>query len=103
VISRFGSLSGRLSPVHAGYPDTTISVRSDVDVGDFGSKLYQWASTLTFTGRNMPFALPFRTNPLETGFEVWSLPLLEPAAPLQHIDVLSFDADGNFTARSCHY
>ena len=46
--------------------------RRDVDVATFGSKLYQWASTLTFTGRNMPFALPFRTNPLDNGFEVFT-------------------------------
>ena len=41
-----------------------------VDTDMFGSRLYQWASTLTYASKNMPFALPFRTNPLQTGFEV---------------------------------
>ena len=43
---------------------------SGVDVPTFASKMYQWASTLTYQGRNMPFSLPFRTDPLETGFVV---------------------------------
>jgi hypothetical protein len=42
----------------------------DIDTDMFGSRLYQWASTLTYASKNMPFALPFRTNPLQTGFEV---------------------------------
>ena len=43
---------------------------SAVDIPTFASKMYQWASTLTYQGRNMPFALPFRTDPLDTGFVV---------------------------------
>ena len=43
---------------------------SDVDIPTFATKMYQWASTLTYQGRNMPFALPFRTDPLDTGFVV---------------------------------
>ena len=47
-----------------------LCVCRGVDVPTFASKMYQWASTLTYQGRNMPFALPFRTDPLETGFVV---------------------------------
>jgi len=43
---------------------------SGVDIPTFASKMYQWASTLTYQGRNMPFCLPFRTDPLDTGFVV---------------------------------
>ncbi len=45
---------------------------SGVDIPTFASKMYQWASTLTYQGRNMPFCLPFRTDPLDTGFVVKS-------------------------------
>ncbi len=50
-------------------PDTDVPC-SGVDVPTFATKMYQWASTLTYQGRNMPFALPFRTDPLDTGFVV---------------------------------
>ena len=32
--------------------------------------MYQWASTLTHQGQNMPFALPLQTDALENGFEI---------------------------------
>ena len=38
----------------------------------FSSSLYQWAATLTHSGQNMPFALPFRTDPLPNGFQASS-------------------------------
>jgi hypothetical protein len=44
----------------------------DVDVNVFSDKLYQWAATVTSSGRNMPLALPMRVNrsPQGRGFEV---------------------------------
>jgi hypothetical protein len=44
----------------------------DVDVDVFSDKLYQWAATVTSSGRNMPLALPMRVNrsPQGRGFEV---------------------------------
>lgn len=33
-------------------------------------QLFQWASTLTTNGRNLPFALPQRVDRLENGFQV---------------------------------
>jgi hypothetical protein len=36
----------------------------------FAGKMYQWAATLTQHGRNLPFALPLRTDVLDDGFKV---------------------------------
>lgn len=48
-------------------------IRRDVDVGTFLSKLYQWAGSLTSSGRNMPLALPLRTDKSANGFVVRAL------------------------------
>ena len=45
-------------------------VCSEADVDNFISKLYQWASSLTSNGRNMPLALPLRTDRSKDGFVV---------------------------------
>ena len=44
--------------------------RRNVDVGAFVTKLYQWAATLTSSGRNMPLALPLRTDRTADGILV---------------------------------
>ena len=46
----------------------------NVDTGAFMTKMYQWAATLTSNGRNMPLALPLRTDQDDSGVLVWSLP-----------------------------
>lgn len=46
----------------------TAKIPGDVDVDGFISKLYQWASSLTSNGRNMPLALPLRTDRSGDGF-----------------------------------
>ena len=42
----------------------------DVNVEEFKRGLYQWASSLTSSGRNLPFALPIKTTHTKAGFEV---------------------------------
>lgn len=59
-------------------PDTYVPC-SGVDIPTFATKMYQWASTLTYQGRNMPFALPFRTDPLDTGFVVGTAQIACPS------------------------
>ena len=66
---------------HACMPDIYVPC-SGVDIPTFATKMYQWASTLTYQGRNMPFALPFRTDPLDTGFVVGTTACLSHLAAL---------------------
>jgi hypothetical protein len=49
----------------------TVCGCRDVDVDTFSNKLYQWAATVTSSGRNMPLALPMRVSrsPQGRGFE----------------------------------
>jgi hypothetical protein len=53
---------------------TTLSMHFDgcrgVDVSQFASSMYNFASTITSSGRNMPFILPLKTDKLDTGFQV---------------------------------
>jgi len=46
-----------------------ISVQG-IDLKTFQSRIYGWASTITSSGQNMPFALPLRTRQITDGFEV---------------------------------
>lgn len=48
----------------------TARLPKGVDVLGFSDSLYQWAATLTSSGRNMPFALPIRADKLKNGFQV---------------------------------
>ncbi|KAK3265427.1 hypothetical protein CYMTET_25895 [Cymbomonas tetramitiformis] len=48
----------------------TAKLPSDVSTDVFCSSLYQWASTLTTSGQNMPFALPQRVDRLDNGFKM---------------------------------
>ena len=41
-----------------------------IDATRFGDSLYQWASSLTHSGQNMPFALPQKVDRTATGFKV---------------------------------
>lgn len=43
---------------------------SGVDTGRFAESMYQWAATMTQSGRNFPFALPLQADKLATGFQV---------------------------------
>lgn len=36
----------------------------------FTSGMYQWASTLTSSGQNLPFALPLQADKTENGFNI---------------------------------
>ena len=44
-------------------------------MGTFKMKMYQWAATLTSSGRNMPLALPLRTDQTDDGVLVRSCTL----------------------------
>lgn len=46
----------------------TAKIPGDVDLKAFQAKLYQWAASLTSNGRNMPLALPLRTDKAGDGF-----------------------------------
>ncbi|CAK0739242.1 hypothetical protein CVIRNUC_001149 [Coccomyxa viridis] len=65
----------------------TAKLQSAVDIPTFASKMYQWASTLTYQGRNMPFALPFRTDPLDTGFVLSLLRINSSGRPVSIGDI----------------
>jgi len=54
------------------HPVVQWCARSQCDTAAFSSSIYQWAATITHSGQNMPFALPFRTDPLPNGFQVRS-------------------------------
>lgn len=55
----------------------TAKLPSASNVDTFSSNLYQWASTLTTNGRNMPFALPIKTDPIKNGFSMSLLRVVE--------------------------
>jgi hypothetical protein len=46
-----------------------------IDLETFQARIYSWASTITSSGQNMPFALPLRTRQIKNGFEV-GIPLV---------------------------
>mmetsp|Transcript_9054 Transcript_9054/g.16332 ORF Transcript_9054/g.16332 Transcript_9054/m.16332 type:complete len:188 (-) Transcript_9054:102-665(-) len=48
----------------------TAKIPQNVDTADFQSGMYQWASTLTISGQNMPFVLPMKTDKLDDGFMI---------------------------------
>ena len=48
----------------------TAKLPADINVETFSSSLFQWATTLTTSGQNMPFALPQRVDRLPTGFSM---------------------------------
>ena len=48
----------------------TARLPRGLNVLGFTDSLYQWAATLTSSGRNMPFALPIRADKLKNGFQV---------------------------------
>ena len=47
----------------------TAKLPKDASPAAFMDHLYQWASTLTTNGRNLPFALPLKTDRLDDGFQ----------------------------------
>ena len=66
------------SPVRAASRQWPAFVRN-VETDKFMTKMYQWAATLTSNGRNMPLALPLRTDQTDDGVLVWSFrPCCEP-------------------------
>ena len=48
----------------------TAKLPSGVDTSVFNGAMFQWASTLTTAGRNMPFALPLKVDKTADGFDV---------------------------------
>ncbi len=58
-----------LPQVHTPVPPPAAP-RSSVDADRISEYLYQWASTLTQSGANFPFALPLKADKEERGFKV---------------------------------
>jgi len=52
--------------------DSFLGLSRGLDTTGFINSLYQWASTLTSSGQNMPFALPIKADKLDNGFQVSS-------------------------------
>eukprot|EP00878_Enallax_costatus_P018082 GHUV01019024.1.p1 GENE.GHUV01019024.1~~GHUV01019024.1.p1 ORF type:complete len:155 (+),score=23.22 GHUV01019024.1:147-611(+) len=48
----------------------TAKIPSDVDPGRFAESMYQWAATLTQSGKNFPFVLPLQADKLPAGFQI---------------------------------
>ena len=48
----------------------TAKLPKDTDVDVFSSTMFQWATTLTTSGQNMPFVLPQKVDKTKTGFEM---------------------------------
>lgn len=48
----------------------TAKLPTAVDKSKFSSAIYQWASSLTLSGQNMPFALPQKVDRVDTGFDI---------------------------------
>ena len=48
----------------------TAKLPKDIDIEQFKSSLYQWATTLNHSGQNMPFVLPQRVDKTACGFEM---------------------------------
>jgi len=48
----------------------TAKLPKDIDVDVFSSTMFQWATTLTTSGQNMPFVLPQKVDKTKTGFEM---------------------------------
>lgn len=45
-------------------------MRSNVDADAFAEFMWQWASTMIQSGKNLPFALPLKTDRLPGGFQI---------------------------------
>ncbi|KAK9837675.1 hypothetical protein WJX74_002772 [Apatococcus lobatus] len=58
----------------------TARLPSNVNVEEFKRGLYQWASSLTSSGRNMPFSLPIKTTHTQEGFEMSLLRIFDGEA-----------------------
>lgn len=48
----------------------TAKLPKGIDVAIFSATMFQWATTLTTSGQNMPFVLPQKVDKTETGFEM---------------------------------
>ena len=48
----------------------TSPILRSVNIDTFKKRMYDWASSMTSSGRNMPFSLPLRTRQTAEGFEV---------------------------------
>jgi len=48
----------------------TAKLPKGIDVAVFSATMFQWATTLTTSGQNMPFVLPQKVDKTETGFEM---------------------------------
>ena len=65
---------GCLQHAHAYQLQTTCR---SVSVDAFKSGMYQWASTLTVSGANMPFTLPLAADLNDDGFDISFLRVIE--------------------------
>lgn len=64
----------------------TARLPKDIDVNGFLENMYQWATTLTSSGSNLPFALPIRTDKMDKGFQM-SLLRIKDGQPLSVGDI----------------
>jgi hypothetical protein len=51
-------------------PARSLHNCSGIDMSVFQSTMFQWATTLTLSGGNLPFAAPLRVDKLPSGFQV---------------------------------
>ena len=56
----------------------TLILRRSINIDTFKKRMYDWASSMTSSGRNMPFSLPLRTRQTAEGFDVWLSSLYTP-------------------------
>ncbi|KAL0028787.1 hypothetical protein WJX79_007632 [Trebouxia sp. C0005] len=66
----------------------TARLPKGLDTTGFTNSLYQWASTLTSSGQNMPFALPIKADKLENGFQM-SLLRIKDGRPMSVGDIVA--------------
>ena len=70
VYSRFQNLRGIKLRGSRKRPTWHCEIPKDIDVDVFSSTMFQWATTLTTSGQNMPFVLPQKVDKTKTGFEM---------------------------------
>lgn len=66
----------------------TARLPKGLDTTGFTNSLYQWASTLTSSGQNMPFALPIKADKLDNGFQM-SLLRIKDGRPMSVGDIVA--------------
>mmetsp|Transcript_33585 Transcript_33585/g.106832 ORF Transcript_33585/g.106832 Transcript_33585/m.106832 type:complete len:163 (+) Transcript_33585:194-682(+) len=83
VLARGAPRSARLGAIGASRRGMTIRASSDssdfigraripaaVDMQKFQSNMFQWATSLTVSGQNMPFSLPLKVDRSTDGFTI---------------------------------